>query len=94
MELNESTAYAEQWWRKCVQEKSSNIFLVYFVVAKPERKQEVSVVVVGLGGEQKKWSRLKGKWARGLPPINHIPTDQKQVHLLPLKQSLFQGETF
>lgn len=57
------------------------------MAVRPGRKQEVSVVVVGLGGEQKNWSRLKGKWAWwALPPISQIPTDHKQIHLLPLKQ--------
>lgn len=45
------------------------------------RKQEASVVVVGLGGEQKNWSRLEGKWAWWtLPSISQIPTDHKVSH--------------
>ncbi len=77
---------SEQWWQNCVQEKSSNLFLGHFVAGRPGRKQEASVVVVGMGGEQKNWSRLEGKWVWWvLPPISQIPTDHKQIHLLALK---------
>lgn len=44
---------SEQWWQSCVQEKSNNLFLGCFVAGRPGRKQEVSVVVMGMGGEQK-----------------------------------------
>ena len=55
------------------------LFLGQFVAGGPGRKQEVSVVVVGMGGEQKKSSRLEGKWVWWvLPPISQIPTDHKQ----------------
>lgn len=77
---------SEQWWQNCVQEKSNNLFLGRFVARRPGRKQEVSVVVVGMGGEQKNWSRLKGKWAWwASPPISQIPTHHKQINLLTLK---------
>lgn len=53
------------------------------MAGRPGRKQEVSVVVVGMGGEQKNCSRLEGKWVWwALPPISQIPTDHKQIHLL------------
>lgn len=59
------------------------LFLDHFVAVRLGRKQEVSVVVVGIGGEQKNWSRLKGKWAWwALPPISQISTDHKQIHQL------------
>lgn len=58
------------------------------MAVRPERKQEVSVVAVGTGGEQKNWSRLKGKWAWwALAPISQIPTDHKQIHLPPLRRN-------
>lgn len=77
---------SEQWWQNCVQEKSSDLFLGRFVAGRPGRKQEVSVVVVGTGGEQKNWSRLEGKWVWwALPAISEIPTDHKQIHLLALE---------
>lgn len=42
----------------------------------------------GQEGEQKNWSRLKGKWAWwALAPISQIPTDQKQIHLPPLRRN-------
>lgn len=33
------------------------------MVRRPGRKQEASVVAEGMGGEQRNWSRLEGKWA-------------------------------
>lgn len=69
IELNEKNS---------VQQKSSGLFLGRFVAGRPGRKQEVSVVAVGTGGEQKNWSRLEGKWVWwALPPISQIPTDHK-----------------
>lgn len=65
------------------------------MAGRPGRKQEVSVVVVGMGGEQKNWSRLERKrvwWA--LPPISQIPTDHKQIHLLALKFAVLFRENF
>lgn len=60
------------------------------MAGRPGRKQEVSVVVVGMGGEQKNWSRLEGKWAWWvLPPISQIPTDHKQIYMLALKFVVF-----
>ena len=76
----------EQWGQKCVQEKSINLFIDHFVVGRPGRKQEVSVVAMGMGGEQKNWSRLRRKWAWwALPFISQIPTGPKQINLQPLK---------
>lgn len=69
---------SEQWWQNCVQEKSSDLFLGRFVAGRPGRKQEVSVVVVGMGGEQKNWSRLKGKWAC-LPLAKYLLTTNRFI---------------
>lgn len=52
------------------------------------RKQEVSVVVVGMEREQKNWSRLEGKWVWWA----QIPTDHKQIHLLALKSVVLLRE--
>lgn len=44
------------------------------------------MVVMGMGGEQKNWSRLERKWVWwALPPISQIPTDHKQINLLAVK---------
>lgn len=57
------------------------------MAGRPGRKQEVSVVVVGTGGEQKDWSRLEGKWVWwASPPISQMPTDHKQIGLVALKR--------
>lgn len=65
------------------------------MAVRPERKQEVSVVAVGTGGEQKNWSRLKGKWAWwALAPISQIPTDHKQIHLPPLRKKKRESGEF
>lgn len=66
------------------------------MAGRPGRKQEVSVVAVGTGGEEKNWSRLEGKWVWwALPPISQIPTDHKQIHLLARKTGfLIQEKNF
>lgn len=52
------------------------------MAGRPGRKQEVSVVVVGTGGEQRSWSRLQRKWVWwALLPISQMSTDHKQIHL-------------
>lgn len=71
------------------------LFLGRFVAWRPGRKQEVSVVAVGMGGEEKNWSRLKGKWVWwALPPISEIPTNHKQIHLQALKIEVLFEERF
>ena len=59
------------------------------------RKQEVSVVAVGMGGEEKNWSRLEGKWVWwASPPISQIPTDHKKIYLLAKKLVVLLRERF
>lgn len=64
------------------------------MAGRPARKQEVSVVVVGMGGEQKNWSRLKGKWAWRLclPLAKYLLTTNRFI--CTEIYSVIQGETF